>query len=156
MLVETSIGSSTQNTWTPPIAVHSWQVTTKPLWWWGRWTHWIVFMSLLYMCHTFSFVLVQHSVKWTNFCCNWFIYAALLVLVEHSVGSSTNNAWTLPLSIHGRHVTTNALWWREGWVHWIVLITSLYMYYDLSFVLFEHSVYHESIFILTNVFKLLS
>ena len=37
-------------------------------------------------------------VSWTNFCFNWCIYAPCLVLVEHSVGSNTNNAWTPQLA----------------------------------------------------------
>ena len=63
------------------------------------------------------------------------------MLVEHSVGSNTNNAWTPPLAVHSRHVTTKPLWWWGGWVHWIVFMTSLYMYYALCFVHVEHSVY---------------
>ena len=34
-------------------------------------------------------------------------------------------------------------------------MTSLYMYYALSFVLLEHSVFHEPIFVFINVFTLL-
>ena len=41
-------------------------------------------------------------------------------------------------------------------MHWIVFMTSLYMYHALSFVLIEHSVCHEPIFILINVFTLLA
>ena len=33
-----------------------------------------------------------------------------------------------------------------------VFMTSLYMYYALSFVLVEHSVCHEPIFVLINIF----
>ena len=42
--------------WTLPLAVHSQHVATKPLWWWGRWAHWIVFMTSLYMYYTLSLV----------------------------------------------------------------------------------------------------
>ena len=49
MLVEHSVGSITNNAWNPPLAVHSWHVATKPLWWWGGWTHWIVFITSLYI-----------------------------------------------------------------------------------------------------------
>ena len=41
-------------------------------------------------------------------------------------------------------------------MHWIVSMTSLYMYYALSFVLVEHFVCHEPIFVLINVFTLLA
>ena len=41
-------------------------------------------------------------------------------------------------------------------LRWIVFMASLYMYYTLSFVLFEHSVCHEPIFVLINVFTLLT
>ena len=41
-------------------------------------------------------------------------------------------------------------------MHWIVFMTSLYMYYAFSFVLVEHSVGHEPIFVLINVFTLLA
>ena len=46
--------------------------------------------------------------------------------------------------------------WRQsnapiwGWVHWIVFMTSLYMYYALCFVHIEHSVCHEPIFVLID------
>ena len=42
------------------------------------------------------------------------------------------------------------------WVHWIVFMTSLYMYYAPCFLLVEHSVCHEPTFVLINVFKLLA
>ena len=42
------------------------------------------------------------------------------------------------------------------WVHWIVFMTSLYMYYAPCFLLVEHSVFHEPTFVLINVFKLLA
>ena len=41
-------------------------------------------------------------------------------------------------------------------MHKIVFMTSLYMYYDLSFVVAEHSVYHEQILFLVNVLTLLA
>ena len=50
------------------------------------------------------------------------------------------------------HVVTKLLWWWRGWAHWIVFMTSLYMYYALSFVLVEHSVCHEPVFVLSNVY----
>ena len=78
----------------------------------------------------------------------WCIYTPCLVLIEHSVVSNTNNVWTPPLAIHSQHVATKPLWWWGGWVHWVVFMTLLYMYYTLSFVLVEHSVYHEPIFVL--------
>ena len=40
-------------------------------------------------------------------------------------------------------------------LHWIIFMTSLYMYYALSFVLVEHSVCHAPIFVSINVFTLL-
>ena len=53
--------------------------------------HWIVFMASLYMYYVPCFVLVEHSVfrETMSVLIKVFI---LLVLVEHSVGSSTNNA----------------------------------------------------------------
>ena len=80
----------------------------------------------------------------------------LFLFIEHSVGSNSNNAWTPPLAVHSQHVTTKPLCWWGGWVHWIVFMISLYMYYILSFVLIEHSVHHEPIFVLINVFTLLA
>ena len=38
------------------------------------------------------------------------IHAPSLVLVEHSVGSNTNNACTPPLAVHSRHVPSKPLW----------------------------------------------
>ena len=101
---EHSVGSNTNNVWTPPLTVHSWHVTTKPLWWWGGWAHLIFFRTSLYMHYALSFVLV-----------------------EHSVGSNTNNAWITPLPVQSQHIAKKPLWWG-GWVHWIVFMTSLYMY----------------------------
>ena len=47
------------------------------------------------------------------------------------------------------YITTMALWQHAGygraWAHWIVFMTSLYMYYALCFVRVEHSVCHEPI-----------
>ena len=43
--------------------------------------------------------------------------------------------WTLLLVVHSWHVATKPLWWWWGWAHWIVFMTSLYMYYALSLVL---------------------
>ena len=44
VLAEHSVGSNTNNAWTPLLAVHSRHVATKLLRWWGGWAHWIVFM----------------------------------------------------------------------------------------------------------------
>ena len=41
-------------------------------------------------------------------------------------------------------------------MHWIVFMTSLHRYYTLSFVLVEHCVCHEPIFVLINIFMLLA
>ena len=68
------------------------------------------------------------------------------MLVEHSVGSNTNNAWTPPQTVHSRHVATKPLWRWGGLAHGIVFMTLLYLYYAPSFVLVEHSVCHEPIF----------
>ena len=56
------ISSGKKPSWTPPLAVHSWHVATKPLWWWEGWVHWIVFMTSLYMYYIPCFVLVEYSV----------------------------------------------------------------------------------------------
>ena len=74
------------------------------------------------------------------------------MLVDHCVGSNTNNAWTLPLAVHSWDVATKPLWWWRGWVHWIVFMASLYMYYDLCFVHVEHSVCHEPISVLILIY----
>ena len=42
------------------------------------------------------------------------------------------------------------------WAHWIVFMASLYMYYALYFVVVEHSLCHELISVLINVFMLLA
>ena len=49
MLVEHSVGPNTSNPWTPPLAIQSRNVATKPkpLWWWGGWALWIVFITSL-------------------------------------------------------------------------------------------------------------
>ena len=44
---------------------------------------------------------------------------------------------------------------QGGWAHWIVFMTSLYMYYAPCFVLVEHYVCHEQISVLINIFMLL-
>ena len=41
-------------------------------------------------------------------------------------------------------------------MYYACIITSLYMYYALSFVLVEHSECHEPVFVLINVFTLLA
>ena len=56
------ISSGKKPSWTPPLAVHSWHLATKPLWWWEGWVHWIVFMTSLYMYYIPCFELVKHSV----------------------------------------------------------------------------------------------
>ena len=60
-----------------------------------------------------------------------------------------------PSHHYSRFVATCRLWWRGRWAHWIVFMTSLYMYYALSFMLVEHSVRHEPIFVLINVYEML-
>ena len=45
---------------TPPLAVHSRRVATKPLWRWGGWAHWIVFMTCMY--YALCFVHIEYSV----------------------------------------------------------------------------------------------
>ena len=61
-LVEPSVGSNTNDGWTPPLVAHSRHVVTKPLWSWGGWAYWIVFMISLYMYYALCFVRVEHSV----------------------------------------------------------------------------------------------
>ena len=62
VLVEPFSGFHTNNAWTPPMAVHSRHVAKQPLWWWGGWAHWIVFMASLYMYNALCFVYIEHSV----------------------------------------------------------------------------------------------
>ena len=131
VLVDPFSGFHTNNAWTPPMAVHSRHVAKQPLWWWGGWAHSIVFMASLYMCNALCFVYIEHSVCHEPISVSINIYAPSPLLVEHSVGSYTNNAWTPPLTIHSRHVATKALWWWRGWAHWIVFVTSLYIYSDV-------------------------
>ena len=38
-------------------------------------------------------------------------------------------------------------------MHWIVFVTPPHMYYAPSFVLVEHSVCHEPISVLTNMYR---
>ena len=66
--------------------------------------------------------------SWTNFCFNLHIYPPSLVIVEHSVGSNTNNMWTAPLAVHSWHLAAKRLWWWGGWVHWIVFMMLLCIY----------------------------
>ena len=49
---------------------------------------------------------------------------------------------TLPLVVQSQHIGTKPLWWWGGWAHWIVFMTSLYMYCAPWFVLAEHSCLH--------------
>ena len=58
MLVDHSIGSNTNNAWTPPLAVHSEHVATKPLRWWGGWVQWVVFMAALYI-YVYIFICIR-------------------------------------------------------------------------------------------------
>ena len=78
------------------------------------------------------------------------------MLVEQSVGSNIKIAWIPLLTFHSQYVATKLLWWWGEWVHWIVSMTSLYYYYDLSFEIVEHSVCHQAPFLLINVFTLLA
>ena len=94
------------------------------------------------VCVTIVFLCLLSTLVCHELIC---FYASYLVLFEHSVGSNTNHAWTSPLVIHSRHVATKPLWWWGWWVHWIVFMTSLLMYYAPCFVLVEHSVRHEPI-----------
>ena len=57
-----SVGSITVNAWTLALPVHSQHVVTKPLWWWGSWVLWIVFMTSLYMYYASCFLHVEQSV----------------------------------------------------------------------------------------------
>ena len=65
--------SNYNNAWTPSLAVHSRHVIRKPLWWWGGWTHWIAFMTSLYMCihthtkthtHTHTHIYIYIYINW--------------------------------------------------------------------------------------------
>ena len=49
---------------------------------------------------------------------------------------------TLPLVVQSQYIGTKPLWWWGGWAHWIVFMTSLYMYCAPWFVLAEHSCLH--------------
>ena len=65
----------------------------------------------------------------------------------------------LPYRYNG-FVATCRLWTNSGrvvvmrgvWVHWIVFMVSLYMYYALCFVHIKHSACHEPIFVLINIY----
>ena len=77
---------------------------------------------------------------------------------HHNGFAATCRLWTAtgistpPLAVHSRHVATKPLWWWGGWAHWIVFMTSLYLYYALCFVHVEHSVHHEPISILIDIY----
>ena len=59
--------------------------------------------------HAPCFVFVDQSVCHEPISVLINIYAPGLVLVEHCVGSNTDNARTLPLAVHSRHVATKPL-----------------------------------------------
>ena len=64
-----SVTASGGVSWRPvvewrPLAVHSRHVTTKPLWWWGGWAHWIVFMTSLYICIYVILLRLNLSILW--------------------------------------------------------------------------------------------
>ena len=86
-----------------------------------------VLCSLLYTCGALC-------VSWTNFCFNQYIFAPSLVLVEHSLGSNTNDARTPPLAIHSRHVVTKPLWWWGGWANW-----TFFFYQIIQFTLYKQT-----------------
>ena len=78
------------------------------------------------------------------------------MLVEHSVDSNSNNMRIPALVVHSSHVATKPLSCWGAWAHWMLVMTSLYMFYVLGFVPFEHSMCHKPIPVLINVFTLLA
>ena len=56
VFVEHSIGSNTNNAWTPAMAVRNRHIITKLFQWWEGWAHWIVFMTSLCMYCALCFV----------------------------------------------------------------------------------------------------
>ena len=68
---------------------------------------------------------------------------------HHNGFVETCRLWTASGGVH-------ALLVLEGRAHLIVFMTSLYMYYAPCFVLVEHSVCHEPISVLINIFTHLS
>ena len=64
---------------------------------------------------------------------------------------------------HNGFVATCRLWTASGGVHALLVLEptecstrNIYLYYALCFMLIEHSVCHEPIFVLINVFMLLA
>ena len=155
MLVEQSVSSNTNNAWTPPVTVYSWQLAChhKAIVVMRRMGALHCFLDFTtYVLHSLLCACWALCVSWTNFCFNECIYALYLLLVEHSVSSNTNNAWTPPLTVHSGHVTIKPLWWQGGWAHWIVFMTSLCSL-PPCFVLAEHSVFVMNQFLfLYNVY----
>ena len=121
-----------------------------------RWAHWIVFITSPCMYYAPCFSLFDQSVCHEPISVLINVIKPSRVLVEHSVGSNTNKAWTPPLAIHSRHVASKPLWRWGGWVDWVVFMASLCMYYAPCFALVEQSVCHGPISVLINVFKLLA
>ena len=58
----------------------------------SSWRHYICIML-------FALCMLSTLCVMNQLLINWYIYALSLVLVEHSVGSNTNNAWTPPLAV---------------------------------------------------------
>ena len=92
------IGWNTYNAWTLPLASHSWYVTTKPLWWWGGWVYWIVFMFSLsfflsiYLCLSIylplSVCLSIYLSIYLSVCLP--IYLSLFISIHPSIHPSTS------------------------------------------------------------------
>ena len=74
--------------------------------------------------------------------CIHFVHISCIHLVKFLY---TKCIHSFRVGVHSRHVTKKPLWWWRGWTHWVVFMTSLYMYYALCFVHVEHSVCHEPI-----------
>ena len=77
MVVEHSVGASINNTWNPSLAVHSRHVPKKPLWWWGRWSHWIFLMISLYILLICCFFSTSERGK--NLICKGLRQAGLII-----------------------------------------------------------------------------
>ena len=95
MLFEHSVGSNINNAWTPQLAVHSRHVTTKSLWWWRGWTHWIIFM--------------------TSLCIYTYIYLSIYLSLPLSV-------YIYIIHIYIYIYSPSALWWLEGMVFWALCV----------------------------------
>ena len=72
-------------------------------------------------------------------------FAPSLVLVEHSVGSNTSNAWTPSLAVHSRYVTTKSLWWWGGWVHNCLHDVTIYIYIYILYIYIYIYIYSDVI-----------